>query len=165
MPVILRPAQPDDCALMAQWLNDPAVNALLSSNWRRGGADPRALAVALRRRDLMWFVFAPADGEAPVGLVALDSIDPVDGTANIWFLLGEARQRGRGLTSAAIEAFCRLNPAGLHVLTAWIVDGNTASVACLTRAGFRPIGRVSGGAVIDGGRRDRLLMERVLDRH
>jgi RimJ/RimL family protein N-acetyltransferase len=157
----LRPATADDCPAIAGWLNDPAVNAMLSANLREVGLTAQALALGLRRRDQSWFVFSVADA-APAGLIAVDSIDRGDGVGNLWFLLGDRLQAGRGLTSAAIDAFCRGNPAQLHVATAWIVDGNAASVRCLEKAGFRPAGRIVEGVNWQGGRRDRILMQRIL---
>lgn len=159
---VLRPATAEDCEAIAGWLNDPAIHGMLSSNLRSGGIDARALAMGLRRRDQMWMVFAPHDTAPPAGLIALDSIDAGDGVANIWFLLGEKTLGRKGLTSSAIARFCEENPAGVHVLTAWIVDGNDASVACMLKAGFEETGRVREGVSLDGGRRDRILMQRVV---
>lgn len=158
---VLRPATADDCTAIAGWLNDPAINAMLSANLREGGLTAQALALGLRRKDQSWFVFGVTDGP-PAGLIAVDSIDRGDAIGNLWFLLGDQTLAGRGLTSAAIEAFCRHNPANLHVATAWIVDGNAASVRCLEKAGFRHAGRVAEGVNWQGGRRDRILMQRIL---
>ena len=158
----LRPAVAEDCGLIAGWLSDPAINAMLSSNLRGAQVSAQALMLGLRRRDQSWMLFAPDAAAMPAGLIALDSVDTVDGIANLWFLLGTRDFGGRGLTSAAIARFCRDNPAGLHVLTAWIVDGNTASVRCLEKAGFHPAGRIEQGVAFAGGRRDRILMQRIV---
>lgn len=107
-------------------------------------------------------LFALPDSSEPAGLIALDSIDTIDGIANLWFLLGNPALSGRGLTSAAIDRFCRLNPVGLHVLTAWIVEGNAASARCMEKAGFEPAGRIRQGVSLAGARRDRILMQRVI---
>jgi len=159
---VLRPASTDDCELIATWLNDPEIHSMLSSNLRGGGLNAAALALGLRRRDQLWTMFLPARDAPPAGLIALDNIDPIDSVANIWFVLGDSSLRGKGLTSAAIARFCRENPAGLHVLSAWIVDGNDASVACLGKAGFEQAGRISQAVHLAGGRRDRILMQRVV---
>lgn len=147
--------------MIAGWLNDPAINAMLSANLRDGGVSPQALALGLRRKDQSWFVFCVGES-APAGLIAVDSIDRGDAIGNLWFLLGDRTLGGRGLTSAAIDIFCQSNPANLHVATAWIVDGNAASVRCLEKAGFRHAGRVAEGVRWQGGRRDRILMQRIL---
>lgn len=159
---ILRPASRDDCELIAAWLNAPEIHAMLSSNLRCGGVNAAALALGLRRRDQLWTIFSPGRDAPPAGLIALDNIDAIDSIANIWFLLGDGALRGKGLTSAAIERFCSDNPAGLHVLTAWIIEGNAASVACLVKAGFKECGRIAQAAQLAGKRRDRILMQRVI---
>ena len=161
---VLRPATAEDCPAIAAWLNDPAINAMLSANLRDGGVTGPALALGLRRKDQAWFVFSPAAKAAPAGLIAVDSIDRGDGVGNLWFLLGDRAQAGRGLTSAAIDEFCHDNPAGLHVATAWIIDGNAASVRCLEKAHFSHVGRIAEGVRWQGGRRDRILMQRILAR-
>lgn len=158
----LRPATADDCAAIAAWLNDPARHALLSANLRTGGASAQALTLGLRRKDQLWMVFAPNADAPPAGLIALDSIDAGDRIANLWFVLGDAALEGRGLTSAAIAAFCAANPAGLHTATAWIVDGNAASVRCLEKAGFTHVGRIHEGVRWQDGWRDRIVMQRRL---
>ncbi len=156
----LRPATSDDAALLAGWLNDPATNRLLTGNLRGGGLDATALALGLRRRDQVWMLFAETAAAPPAGLIALDGIDRADGVANLWFLLGDKAQARRGLTSAAIAAFCAANPAELHVATAWIVAENAASRACLLRAGFAEAGRITDAVLIDGRRQDRILFQK-----
>lgn len=147
--------------MIAGWLNDPSLNAMLSANLRQGGMTAPALALGLRRRDQIWTLFSEPDA-APAGLIAVDGIDRGDAIGNLWFLLGDQRLARRGLTSAAIDAFCRANPAGLHVATAWIVDGNAASVRCLEKAGFSSAGRIAEGVRWQDGWRDRILMQRIL---
>lgn len=135
---------------------------MLSSNLRGGGLSAAALAIGLRRRDQLWTMFLPAPDASPAGLIAVDNIDPIDSIANIWFVLGDSSLRGKGLTSAAIVRFCCENPSGLHVLSAWIVDGNNASLTCLGKAGFELAGRISQAVRIAGERRDRILMQRII---
>lgn len=159
----LRPATAEDCPLIAGWLNDPAINALLSSNLRQGGITAQALTLGLRRRDQLWTVFGASEQAPPQGLIALDSIDTHDRIANLWFVLGGVTDRGKGLTPAAIDAFCRSNPAQLHSVSAWIVDGNTASVRCLEKAGFSHVGRMAEAVRMADGWRDRILMQRILE--
>lgn len=161
MTVALRPATPEDSDRVAAWLNAEWARGFLSANLRAGTMTGALVRAALRRPDQRWFV-AEAEGRA-AGLVVLDQIDAADGLANLWYVLAEPALRGRGLMPAAIEALCRANPAGLHVVTAWAGAPNRASQRCLEKAGFRPIGRVSGAFAVNG-RHDRLLYERVLGR-
>ena len=157
----LRRASRQDAPIIADWLCQPEINRYLSSNLRDCGLEPGLANAALRRPDQLWSIFSSDDGN-PVGLIALDSIDLVDGVANIWYLLGRSDAAGRGLTSAAIERFCAANPAGLHTLIAWVGEPNTASLRCLEKASFHVIGRIAGGFVFEDARYDRILYERVL---
>lgn len=158
----MREAGRDDAGLIAQWLNRPEIMHYLSENLRHGGITPMLLSAGLRRGDQLWMLFAPGEGLEPCGLIALDSIEPEDGHANIWFLLGETALAGQGLTSRALDLFCRTNPARLHVLSAWAVAANTASLRCMERAGFEQAGHIREGVLIDGARHDRIIMQRLL---
>ena len=155
-----RPATADDCGLMADWLSNSVLNAMLSSNLRSGKVNKAALMLGLRRRDQLWSVFSNSPEKSPVGLIALDSIDSVDRTANLWFLLGQPGLAGQGLTSSALAFFCTSNPADLHTVTAWAVEGNKASVRCMEKAGFTHVGRICEAVRWEGEWRDRFLMQR-----
>ena len=157
----LRRAGRQDAPVIAEWLCRPEINRYLSSNLRDCGLDAGLVNAALRRPDQLWSVFS-GDDASPAGLIALESIDLIDGVANIWYLLARSDATGRGLTSAAIARFCAANPAGLHTLTAWVGEPNTASLRCLEIADFHVIGRIAGGFVFEGARYDRILYERVL---
>jgi len=159
---MLRPADAQDAALIARWLSEPDNTRYLTSNLRDNKLTPALVQVGLRRKDQAWYLFG--DENAPVGLLAVDSIDRIDGVGNLWFLLGEAAQRRRGLTARAIDAFCRANPLGLDVLIAWAGEPNEASLACLRRAGFREVGRIPNAFAVAGGRFARVVFERQLRR-
>jgi RimJ/RimL family protein N-acetyltransferase len=162
---MLRPAQAQDAALIARWLSEPDNTRYLTSNLRDNTLTPALIQVGLRRKDQGWYLFDDETPAAtPVGLLAVDSIDRVDGVGNLWFLLGEAAYRRRGLTARAIEAFCRANPLGLEVLIAWAGEPNEASLACLRRAGFREVGRIPNAFAVDRGRFARVVFERQLRR-
>jgi RimJ/RimL family protein N-acetyltransferase len=161
----LRPARLEDASLIARWLGEPDNRRFLTSNLRENGLSAALIQVGLRRKDQAWYLFgADASDAAPVGLIAVDSIDRIDGIGNLWFVLGEAAYRRRGLTARAIEAFCRANPLDLNVLTAWAGEPNEGSLACLRCAGFREVGRIPNAFAVDGGRFARILFERQLQR-
>jgi RimJ/RimL family protein N-acetyltransferase len=152
-----------DAALIARWLGEPDNARYLTSNLRGGGLTPALIQIGLRRKDQAWYLFNPDESDAvPVGLIAVDSIDRIDGIANLWFLLGETRHRRKGLTARAIDEFCRANPLHLSVLTAWAGEPNQGSIACLRRAGFREVGRIPNAFAVSEGRFARILFERQL---
>lgn len=159
MNVTLRAATAEDADRAAPWLNAEWARRYLSSNLRAGGMTPALLRAGLRRGDQSWHV-VEVEG-VPAGLVVLDQIDKADGIANLWYVLGDPALRGKGAMSEALRLICAGNPAGLHVLTAWVGAPNRASQRCLEKAGFARIGRIAGAFAVDG-RHDRLLYERVL---
>ncbi len=162
---MVRAAIMQDAALIAGWLGAPDNTRYLTSNLRGVGLTPALIQVGLRRKDQAWYLFESETPDAvPVGLIAVDSIDRVDGVANLWFLLGEQRYRRKGLTARAIDDFCRANPLDLAVLTAWAGEPNEASIACLRRAGFREVGRIPNAFAVSEGRFARVLFERQLRR-
>ncbi|MDJ0948111.1 MAG: GNAT family protein [Alphaproteobacteria bacterium] len=157
----IRRAEPEDAELIADWLNRPAIRRYLASNLRGGDMTAALVRAALRRPDQLWALFCD-DRDAPLGLIALDSIDAVDGVANLWYALGDESRAGQGLTSQALDRFLGANPLDLATVTAWVGAPNTASLRCLAKAGFHEIGRVSNAFVVDGARHDRVLFERRL---
>jgi len=159
---MLRRALPEDAERIARWLSDPDITRYLTSNLRGGTMTGQLVQMGLRRRDQAWFVFGEGENAAPLGLVALDSIDAGDGVANLWFVLGEQVVQRRGLTSRAIDALCRDNPLGLTVATAWAAEPNVASLKCLARAGFGEVGRISEAVALPEGRAARVLFARRL---
>jgi len=161
-PVFLRPMDAEDCGDVAMWLADPDIRRFLTSNLRSGGLDAQHLRVGLRRPDQRWFLFADTPNAPVCGLVALDSIDLEDGVANLWFALGDKCLWGKGITNRAIDTLCCNHVTGLHVITAWVIDGNHASLRCLEKSGFKEVGRYHGASVIEGVRKDRILMERLI---
>lgn len=160
---MLRPAIAEDASLIAAWLSDPQLSKYLTSNLRGITLSPQLVKVALRKRDLSWYVFSAGD-DAPVGLVALDSIDATDGVANLWFVLGDQTKARTGLTSTAIRKFCEDNPANLALVTAWAAEPNLPSRGCLLRAGFEEFGRLDDAVNLPEGRCARILFKRATGR-
>ena len=137
------------------------------AKWLRFGPGISSLSAGalrlMRQRELHRLrAFGPDPG-VPSGLVALSDIDPEFGTATLWYVLGDDRLRGQGYTSRAVallidEAFTEL---ALAAVTAWVVDGNVASMRVLERNGFRFAGRHRRCHLVDGVARDRLLFDRL----
>lgn len=145
-----------DAERIASWLGMADINRYLAESLRGKNMTAPLIKVALRRPDQAWFLFSTAaEPLEPIGLIALDQIEPEDGVANIWYLLGAPSATGQGLTSAALQTFCALNPASLRVVTAWVASENPASIRCLEKAGFQPLGVIPDAFAIaaDGASR------------
>lgn len=143
----------------ARWLATPAINRWLTSEWRDRDVNATALAIAARNRRNRFFLVRC--GGEPCGLVALSDFDAADKTANLWYLLGEPRFAGTGVTSAAVRDLVTLafRDFGLHALHAWAMQQNAASLRVLRKTGFREAGRLRHSACLDGHPTDRILFD------
>lgn len=160
-------AEQTDAPKIARWLSEPANVRYLTSNLRNATLNAGLVNAALRRPDQAWYLFAPELGSAKadqsaVGILAVDSIDVIDGIGNLWYVLGDQSRAGRGLATAAILRFVENNPLKLHCVTAWLGAPNLASARCLEKAGFQKVGRIAEAFMVEGARHDRLMFQRIL---
>ena len=163
-PATIEPLEQEHVALVATWLTRPDVTKWLDFGRGRQSLPAAALTIMLRQDAHRLWIVRESHGE-PVGIVALGEINPVFGSAVLWYAVGALDARGRGVATTAVatalgEAF---GPLALHAVQAWVVDGNQASVRVLERNGFRCVGRQRACHVIDGERRDRVLFDRLAD--
>ncbi len=152
---MLRKAGPDDAGLIAAWLNSTDNRSYLAENLRHGQLSEAVIKVASRRKDQAWYLYANDDSPTTpaAGLVALDHVEPIDGVANLWYVLGNKSFAGQGLTTRSIVEFCELNPLALEVAVAWAAEANLASIRCLEKAGFDPVGTIPNAFLLSNGRR------------
>src|ERR1043166_5138265 len=92
---------PQDFEKAAGWLSQRPINRWLTGEWRNREADAKILAIVIRNKKNRLFLVR-CEGE-PCGLVGLADIDSADRTAMAWYLLGDSRLSGRGITSAALR--------------------------------------------------------------
>ena len=135
------------------------------------------LAVAtdyVRRRELQWVndswyswaVCEPTTGEM-LAEVGLRNIEPQQRTAEIACWTAPAH-RSQGIMTSAVGAVLRLAFAaeplgglGLHRVGYLHAEGNAASAALAARLGLIAEGRMREAVLIDGARRDMLLLARL----
>jgi RimJ/RimL family protein N-acetyltransferase len=147
---------PQDClSLAAEWLSRPEINRWLTADWRERDVTDALVAMAVRnhRRNRLFLV--RHDTQA-CGLVGLAELEVVDRTAMVWYLLGDARLSGKGVSSEAVRQLTKwaTRNLGLASMYAWVMEDNVASMRVLQRAGFREAGRVrlaatSGERLVD----------------
>jgi RimJ/RimL family protein N-acetyltransferase len=159
--ISIEPLPVDHFGLVAEWLSKPDVNRWLTSEWRNRTVEPQVIAVVVRNRRNRLFLVR-SNGE-PCGMVALSDIDVVDGTAMVWYLLGEPSLAGRGVTSEAVRLIAResFETLGLRSLYAWAMADNVASQRVLKKAGFRHVGQIRESAVSDGAPVSRIYFDRL----
>lgn len=159
--VAIEPLAPAHFEMAARWLAMPALNRWLTADWRERPATATTLAIATRNRRNRFFLVRHHN--EPCGLVALSDFDEAEKTAMVWYLLGESRLGGKGVTTEAVRALVALafGQLGLRSLHAWAMAQNEASQRVLAKAGFREAGRLRDSACLDGQQTDRLYFDLV----
>ena len=147
------------------WLNDPEVTEwtligdfpigrLAEAEFfqRVERADPSAGATELT------LAVETLEGEH-VGFAGLHRIDWRHGCAHTGLLIGRKEMWGQGLATDALRVRTRFafEVLGLRLLLSEALDGNTASVRMLERAGYRQVGRIPRRYFKRGAYRDLLL--------
>lgn len=148
-------ARPDDARLIAGWLATEANRYWLTENLRWDPVSPQLIKVAIRRPDQAWYLFkdpSKPDGEF-VGLIALDHIEPRDGVANLWYVLGDKSRERQGIMTEAIRQFCVANPMDIRVVMAWAAGANIGSLRCLEKSEFSLLGIVDDAFQLPNGKR------------
>ena len=161
----LTPMQTEHVAPVSEWLAEEANYKWLDFGHGTQKLSPPALKMMSQRGIHALRVVSIDD--VPVGLVALSDINSQFETATLWYVLGDKRFEGRGVTSRAVaamlvEGFVQL---GLRAISAWAVETNLASIRVLEKNGFKRAGRLRKIHVVDGEARDRILFDLLADDH
>ena len=153
--------QADDLELVATWFSRNDINRWLTAAWRNRIVSTTVLAIALRNPKNRFFL-ARCNGQA-CGLAALADIDLADGTAMIWYVLGEPRFARKGIASEAVRQLVRksFQELKLQSLYAWIMEDNAASAKLLHHVGFREVGRIRRAASSNGQQVDRVYFDLI----
>ncbi len=154
----LRSAGAEDVELLASWLARPETARWLTSQFRVRPANAAFVALIMRSPRNRLFVVEAPDRDDPVAVVGLADVDDVDGTAMIWYALGDTTLQGRGVTTAGVALVLRhaFEELGLESVNAWTMADNAASQRVLLKNGFAPVGTMRRSARVEGT---------VLDRH
>ncbi len=139
--VYLRPAEREDLPRFVSWLTDARTTRTLGlvapiSNAQEETWFERLVAVQGRER---WhFVVCRREDGRPVGVVGLDDLDLVNGSAPLGIFIGDAADRGRGHGSDAIEALLRFAFDSLRLERVWldVYAFNDGAIRVYERAGF-----------------------------
>lgn len=140
MNVTIKPLEPDRFAEMAAWLSDPAIHRWLTAEWRGRTVTPSVIAMALRNRRNLLYQF---ETEGVIrGLVAFSEFEPRDRSAMVWYLLGDQRLAGKGVTTEAVRLLCATGFGELQLASIWamVLAPNSASMRLLQKLGFCPAG-------------------------
>ena len=146
--------------LAAGWLAQKENYQWLDFGSGKHRITPALLKIMAQRETHLMRVYTANDDATPIGIVALNNVDPVFKTGTLWGLAGEKSFVVRGYGSLAAAKFLALafEEQGLRAVNTWVVDRNP-SLRIIERVGFRYIGRQRQCHVIDGRAYDRLLFD------
>lgn len=163
----LRPlASSEDFALVARWLCLKENYQWLDFGDGRQLVTAEWIKIAVQRGTYVLRLFTSDLDDTPIGVVGLSGINPHFRTANIWIVLGDKTQGGRGYASRATSKMLSVGftELGLHVIHTWIVEHNP-SVHVARNVNFKPIGRQRQCHYIDGCAYDRLWFDLLASEH
>jgi RimJ/RimL family protein N-acetyltransferase len=106
---------------------------------------------------------ADVDGDEARGLVVL-LVRPQPGVAGLgYWIVPEARRRGRATRAIGLLSAWALCQAGFARVEAWVDSGNEPSQRALASAGFVREGVLRSFLSRDGGRGDAVVFSRTVD--
>ena len=157
---LLPPDSPALIELAAGWLARKENYQWLDFGGGRQLITPSLLKIMAQRDTHFLRLYTGADDGMPIGILGLNSVDPVFKTATFWGMSGDKSFRNRGYSTPASARFIALGfrELGLRVMHTWVAEGNP-SRRIVERLGFRYIGRQRQSHAIDGGVCDRLLYD------
>lgn len=163
--VTLREAMESDYETLKEWFEDRENSIYFTSELRTMEEYKKMYyLMALRDRKNSYYMIESDDVDHPIGFIALITIDYGDGIGQLWYLLGDKSQRGRGVMTAALEELLEIarDDLKLHSIWGWIVEGNIASIKVLEKCGFQRIGVQRESYYFDGQYKDRIIYDKLI---
>ena len=158
---------PELIELAAGWLAERGNHQWLDFGNGVQSLSPISLKIMAQKDAHVLRAFTSDDEGLPIGVVGLSNVDRNFKTATIWIVLGEKQYSFKGYPLRASSKMLTLGfrELGLHVVNAWAVECNHASVRIIKRLNFRPIGIQRQCHYIDGRPYDRLLFDILASEH
>jgi RimJ/RimL family protein N-acetyltransferase len=148
------------CApFMLRWMQDPEVSRNIALRKAATLASTEAwIARAIQDESIR--PFAIRSGDAYVGNVILDRIDPYISSARFSIYIGDAAARGKGVAAAAIELVLREAFTVLRLNKVWLMvhARNFRAINLYQKAGFVLEGILREEVMLDGERIAALYM-------
>lgn len=95
-----------------------------------------------------------------IGIIQLNSIDYISGTANWGFMIGETKNQSKGIGTEFSKLILNyaFNYLNLRKITSYIVDNNVISIRLFRKLGFNEEGILRKHYFVDGDYKDVLIM-------
>lgn len=157
-----------DAPLLVRWFNDHSNVQFMSPIIRGKKHTLPSIKTEIRSIDPEYeqlFIVCRRKTQKPIGHAGIDDLFRLDKRGEIFFLIGEKSEQGKGygkeIVSLLLEqAFGKLK---LHSVSASAMVENRASIAILKKAGFKKIGIRRDYNWINGKYEDELLFD-LLDK-
>jgi RimJ/RimL family protein N-acetyltransferase len=167
--VYLRPFELDDAQVMAEASHYEPDTFMdrgrpLHSPLAQEHSIREMYAQPLQDGEVLFAVCLTGNDEC-IGLIAIDHVDLINGTAETGIRIHNPDYRGKGYGTEAKHlileyAFDRLH---LERIVSFVFEPNTRSAAALKKQGYRPAGRVKYDDIKDGKLRDMLVFDLTRD--
>lgn len=110
----------------------------------------------IEEQDHAWVI----DAGRYVGHIRLQGLDPHDRRASLAIGIEDPALLGRGYGTEAVRLALgwAFGEAGLHRLSARVLETNVRAIACYRKCGFREEGREREAALVGGRREDDIIM-------
>ncbi|MDR1564041.1 MAG: GNAT family N-acetyltransferase [Oscillospiraceae bacterium] len=157
----LSPLDVDSTELYAKWLNDPAVAVTHGTYGQVFSAFGHRKNVEKEAESGHNYTIVLNEGDRPIGVIALMSVEHLHQRATLGILVGEEDCRSKGYGTEAIKllvdyGFKHLN---LHNIMLTVFADNLQALACYKKAGFKEFGRWHECAYTNGHYMDDIFME------
>ena len=156
--VYLRPTEPDDADVVADWYADAEFARLMgelpeSRAERRARYERQVAEHDRERSDWFSFVICRLDDGRPIGRIDLFEIDRLNGSAAFGIGIGDRTLWGRGYGSDAVNALVDFAFGELRLERVWLGTdaSNERAQRAYARSGFRIEARLRN-AYIEHGR-------------
>jgi RimJ/RimL family protein N-acetyltransferase len=152
-----------DAPTLARWSEDTEYLRAVDSDYARPlSPEEFALRLSPDQADpnrLEFHLRTLADDRL-IGFVALHSVEWNNGAALLAIGIGEARYRGKGYGTDALQLILRFAFHELNLFRVGldVIATNSRAIRAYEKLGFRCEGRMRGAVLRDGCRTDRILM-------
>lgn len=153
--VVLRKVEPNDAALLFKWYTDFETIKFMSTSLRCQHHTLENIQKDILSKDPDFehaFMVCISNKPQPIGLAGIDGIDTDDQRGEIYFLIGDKEERGKGLSKTIIKQVLdyAFNELKLNNVMANATVENKPSVRALESAGFRKVGVMKEYNLIGG---------------
>lgn len=143
--IFLRKATLKDAPLIAKWFNDKKNVYYMNPVVRCYHHTAKSIAQDMKNADPgyeRWLMICLKSNKKPIGHAGIDELDLYDKRGEIFFLIGDKEEQGKGYGKEALgllldHAFKKLK---LHSLFATVTPTNKPSLKTIKKFGFKKVG-------------------------